>query len=139
LCRGYEYHARQELSSRTFLSLEEQLFLKKAQLKLQPTQHAAILIPGEHVVMVKTPTICDHFVTDRQLGEFKEECFEAAGCYKTMPEAEREIAALESRLLAPEPMIINVTPAKDGDDTSATAPSAAAPATPFDADEDDFD
>src|SRR5262249_33983960 len=41
----YEFHEYRELTSRTFRSLEEQLYLKKAQLKRQPNQHAAVLIP----------------------------------------------------------------------------------------------
>jgi hypothetical protein len=44
-----EAHQFRELSSVTFRSLEEQLYLKKLQMKRQEQQHAAILIPGAKV------------------------------------------------------------------------------------------
>jgi hypothetical protein len=55
----YEFHEYWELTSRTFRSLEEQLYLKKAQLKRQPNQHAAVLMPGQNVQLVKVATLRD--------------------------------------------------------------------------------
>jgi hypothetical protein len=95
----YEQHEFRELSSRTFRSLEEQLYIKKAQMKGQATQHAAILIPGQRVALVKTPTLQDFPISHLLREEFKSACFEAAGCFKTPQEAEQEVKALEESLL----------------------------------------
>lgn len=110
----YEYHKFMELSSRTFRSLEEQLYIKKAQLKRQDNQHAAILIPGKRVEMVKTPTLAEFSNSLRE--EFLAECIEAAGCFKTPAEAEREVVALDESLLLSPPITIQTT-AHDDDDS----------------------
>lgn len=98
----YEQHEFQELSSRTFRSLEEQLYLKKAQMKRQGTQHAAILIPGQHVELVKAPTLTEFSVPYSLQEEFKQACFSNAGCFKGPKEAEEEVRGLEERLLLGE-------------------------------------
>lgn len=95
----YEFHEYKELSSRTFRSLEEQLFIKKAQLKGQPGQHAAVLIPGNSVQLIKTSSIREFPIKDRDTLAFKQACMAAAGCYKTPEQAEREIVQLEEKLL----------------------------------------
>jgi hypothetical protein len=95
----YEYHEFSELSSRTFRSLEEQLYVKKAQMKRQPPQHIALLIPGKNVQLLKTPSLREFKVSDQELGDFKYKCFEAAGCYKTPEDADREVAEVEAKLL----------------------------------------
>jgi hypothetical protein len=94
----YEFHEYRELTSRTFRSLEEQLYLKKAQLKRQPNQHAAVLIPGQPVQLIKVATLRELPVTDSQCEEFRHTCIETAGCYKTPVEAEAELTALEGTL-----------------------------------------
>jgi hypothetical protein len=107
----YVYREEQELASREFLSLQEQLFIKKKQLKLQPKQHAVVLVPDQNAIPILAPTIRDYSVSDRQLQDFKAECFEAAGCFKTPEEAEREIDTMERDLLGRDPPItINLTP-----------------------------
>jgi hypothetical protein len=95
----YEFHEYRELTSRTFRSLEEQLYLKKAQLKRQPNQHAAVLIPGEEVQLIKVATLRELPVTDDQIEAFRQRCIEAAGCYKSPEQAEAEVNALEEKLL----------------------------------------
>jgi hypothetical protein len=103
----YEYHEFSELSSRTFRSLEEQLYIKKAQMKRQAGQHAAILVPDAPVQVVKTPSIKEHAVTESQRQEFKRAAIENAGCFKSPEAAGCEIAGLETRLLAEvEPIIV---------------------------------
>ena len=99
----YEYHAYQELSSRTFRSLEEQLYIKKAQMKRQAGQHAAILIPDTSVQFAKTPSVTDLPVKDSARREFLQACVEHAGCFKSPQEAEREIEALQEKLLIAAP------------------------------------
>ena len=94
-------HEFRELSSRTFRSLEEQLYIKKAQMKRQAQQHAAILIPGQNVQLVKAPTLKDFPVEHSLREEFKQECFETSGCFKTPEEAELEIEGMKERLLLP--------------------------------------
>ena len=101
----YEYHEERELSSRTFRSLEEQLYIKKAQLKRQARQHAAVLIPDRQVEFVKTATLKEFLVNNRHVDEFKQQCFENAGIYMTPAAAEMEIAAMEQKLLQPESLI----------------------------------
>src|SRR2546422_305931 len=96
----YEFHEYRELTSRSFRSLEEQLYLKKAQLKRQPNQHAAVLLPGEKVQMIKVATLRELPVTERQCEEFRQSCIEAAGCYKSPERAEAELVALEEKLLS---------------------------------------
>ena len=95
----YEYHEFRELSGRTFRSLEEQLYIKKAQLKRQQQQHAAMLIPGESVQLIKTLTLKDFRISDRTREEFKQICFEQSGYFKTLSEATLEVEALEQNLL----------------------------------------
>jgi hypothetical protein len=101
-----EHHAYKELSGVTFRSLEEQLYRKKAQLKRQPPQHAALLVPGEQVKLIRTPDLRDFNIPDRHVDEFKHACWEAAGCFARPEDAEAEIAALEAKLL--EPPVIEV-------------------------------
>ena len=96
----YEFHEYSELTSRTFRSLEEQLYTKKAQLKRQPNQHAAVLMPGQNVKLIKVATLRDLPVTDTLREEFRHACIDFAGCYKTPQQAEVEVAALEAKLLA---------------------------------------
>ena len=95
----YEFHEYQELTSRTFRSLEEQLYLKKAQLKRQPNQHAAVLIPGQNVQLIRVATLRELPVRESQTEEFRQSCIEAAGCYKSPQEAEAELIGLEQTLL----------------------------------------
>lgn len=112
----YEFHEFKELSSRTFRTLEEQLFIKKAQLKGQPSQHAAVLIPGSPVQLIKTATIREFPVKDRDAIAFRQACMAATGCYKTPEEAELEIVQLESKLLEEARTTITV-------DTGAAPPA----------------
>src|SRR5262249_28596820 len=79
----YEFHKTSELSSREFRSLEEQLYIKKAQLKRQPNQHHAFLMPGQPVQILKTGTLIDHGaeITDRHREEFKDEAYASAGYF----------------------------------------------------------
>ncbi|MBX9660388.1 MAG: DUF87 domain-containing protein [Nitrospiraceae bacterium] len=95
----YEMHEFQELSSRSFRSLEEQIYMKKAQMKRQAKQHAAILIPGQNVELVKTPTLEDYEVPYSLQEEFKRSCFSSAGYFKRPSEAEREVLMIEESLL----------------------------------------
>ncbi len=110
----YEFHEYKELSSRAFRSLEEQLYRKKAQLKRQQNQRAAILIPGEDVCTMKVATLRELAATDKQEEEFRQRCMATAGFYKSPQLAEQEIAALEERLLAElnPPITIQALPAK---------------------------
>ena len=73
--------------------------MKKAQLKRQPNQHAAVLIPGEKVQLIKVATLRELPVTDNQCEEFRLSCIETAGCYKTPKEAEAELNGMEEQLL----------------------------------------
>jgi hypothetical protein len=95
----YEFHEYRELTSRTFRSLEEQLYLKKAQLKRQPNQHAAVLMPGQQVQLIKVATLRELPIREDQCEEFRQHCIETAGCYKTRERAEAETSALEEKLL----------------------------------------
>ena len=95
----YEFHEYRELTSRTFRSLEEQLYLKKAQLKRQPNQHAAVLLPGQNVQLIKVATLRDLPVSGSQCEEFRQTCIDTAGCYKSPEGAEAELVALEEKLL----------------------------------------
>jgi hypothetical protein len=104
----YEFHKSEELSSRTFRLLEEQMYIKKAQMKRQPNQHAALLIPDELVQLIKVSTVKEHRISEEAKEEFKEACFEAAGCYKTPEEADSELDALEQRLLTEAKPVIEI-------------------------------
>lgn len=98
----YEFHKTQELSSREFRSLEEQLYLKKAQLKRQPSQHHAFLMPDQPVQILKTGTLVDHGkeIKDRQREEFKEEAYAHAGYFDSPESILLEQQALDTRLLS---------------------------------------
>jgi hypothetical protein len=112
----YEFHEYRELTSRAFRSLEEQVYLKKAQLKRQPNQHAAVLIPGQEVHFIKVATLRDLPVTAAQCDEFRLRCIEAAGCYKSPEQAHAELTALEQKLLAEaKPPVTVTTDQHDGE------------------------
>jgi hypothetical protein len=110
----YEYHEYKELTGVTFRSIDEQLYIKKAQLKRQPRQHAALLIPGQRVELMKTPTLREFCVSASRLDEFKQACWEAAGCFARPEDAEAEIQALEAKLLMPHTIDLGHT-ADDAD------------------------
>ena len=116
----YEMHEFRELSSVSFRSLEEQLYTKKAQMKRQETQHAAILIPGQNVELVKAPTLQELPISAVTREEFKEACFENAGCFKSPEEADLEVRVLEESLLlgraVGEPIEGEIVSAKKEDD-----------------------
>lgn len=108
----YEYHEYQELSSRQFRDLEEQLYIKKAQLKRQPNQHHAFLLPDQPVQLLKTGTVIDYGskITDRQRGEFKEAAFAASKCFAPPEQILKEQQSLEARLLAQaQPVVVSET------------------------------
>lgn len=107
----YEYHEYKELSSRTFRSLEEQLYIKKAQLKRQPRQHATLLIPDSAVQLIKAGTLKDFskLISCSQQEEFINKCFEQSKCFKSATAAAQEVAGLEEKLLLPQPITIDVT------------------------------
>lgn len=104
----YEFHEFQELSSRNFRSLEEQLYIKNAQLKKQPNQHAAILVPDQRVQLMKVSTIKEHKIRDKAREEFKQECFENSGWFKTPAEADLELTGIEDRLLLEAKDVIEI-------------------------------
>ena len=107
----YELRPERELSSRAFRQLEEQLYIRKAQMKWQPPQYCQILAPGQLVQMVRVGTLKDFskLITDRHRQEFLAACFESAGCFKSPEEVEREIAALRTKLLSAANPPIEIT------------------------------
>jgi len=118
----YEYHEFGELSSRTFRSLEEQLYTKKSQLKRQPQQHAAILIPGLPVQLVKALTLKDFVVKDRDREEFKQACFEHSQYFKSLSEATLEVDMLEQKLLGEPSSVIHVEAREVAETTAIERP-----------------
>jgi len=108
----YEFHKFSELTSKTFRSLEEQVYIKKAQMKRQATQHAAVLIPGNPVQLIKAPTLrdCARQLKDRQREEFLLEAMTHAGCFKPPDQAAAEITAMDEKLLAEAEPIVEVRP-----------------------------
>ena len=117
----YEFHEYRELTSRTFRSLEEQLYLKKAQLKRQPNQHAAVLLPGQKVQLIKVATLRELPVSGSQCEEFRQACIETAGCYKSPESAEAELVALEEKLLLEaKPAITVATESENRDKIGAS-------------------
>ena len=120
----YEFHEYRELTSRTFRSLEEQLYLKKAQLKRQPNQHAAVLLPGQKVQLIKVATLRNLSVTGSQCEDFRQACIETAGCYKSPESAEAELLALEEKLVLEARSTITVTAESENGDSvgSSKAP-----------------
>jgi hypothetical protein len=95
----YEFHEYRELTSRTFRSLEEQLYLKKAQMKRQPNQHAAVLIPGEQVQPIKVATLRELPLKHHHYEEFRQRSIETGGTYKSPTQAAAELNGLEETLL----------------------------------------
>lgn len=105
----YEFHKTSELSSREFRHIEEQLFIKKAQLKLQPNQHHTFLMPDKPVQILKTGTLKDYGkkITDRQRVEFMDEIYNRAGIFDSPERILLEQQAMEDRLLKEsQPQII---------------------------------
>lgn len=124
----YEFHKTSELSSREFRSLEEQLYLKKAQLKRQPNQHHAFLMPGQSVQILKTGTLIDHGeeITDRHREQFKDEAYANAGYFDSPETILQEQHALEVRLLtdARSTVVIESGPVIDAEFVEEPAPSS---------------
>lgn len=111
-----ELHEYSERSSVTFRTLEEQLYKKKAQMKRQPTQHAAMLVQGRNVELVKAPTMTDFLVEPEDLSAFKESCFKNAGCFKSPAEADAEVRDLEDSLLVGEAIDAEFRVVEDDDE-----------------------
>jgi hypothetical protein len=103
----YEHHEDLELASRAYRPIEEQLFLNAQQLKGQPNQHAAFLAPDQKVEFMRVHDLRDFSVSRQQVEDFRHECFEHTGCFKSPQEVDAQIEALERKLLAPEPIIID--------------------------------
>jgi hypothetical protein len=102
----YEFHEFRELSSRTFRSLEEQLYIKKAQMKREPRQHAAVLIPDSPVHLIEAATLREISVPDRERDNFLLEAMENSRCFTPPEQAAAEIADAEQKLLeAAQPVI----------------------------------
>lgn len=118
----YEYHKSSELTSVTFMSLEEQLYLKQSQLKRQPQQNAALLIPGQNVELMKTATLRNFEVPADQLNEFVHECWESAGYFQRPEDARQEILELEESLLIAD-RVHNTSSAEDRKENTSTADS----------------
>ncbi|MBA2678785.1 MAG: DUF87 domain-containing protein [Ktedonobacteraceae bacterium] len=112
----YEYHAYSELSSRTFRSLEEQLYAKKAQLRKQPRQHFSLLVPGSNVKVLKAPTVNELSVSEDELTSFKQQCFDNAGCFQSPEHARKEIERIEIELV-PEGELSQSSRASAGGET----------------------
>ena len=126
----YEFHEYRELTSRTFRSLEEQLYLKKAQLKRQPNQHAAVLLPGQKVQLIRVATLRDLPVSGSQCEEFRQSCIDAAGCYKSPESAEAELVALEEKLLLEARPTIRVVAESENGATKPAHPKHRSPSGP---------
>ena len=94
----YEYHEREELASVQFESLEEQLYLAINQLRDQPSQYAAVKIPGREVKFIKVPTLKDLYIRDSRRREFKDYIFTERECYSTIKEIEIERRERQRRL-----------------------------------------
>jgi hypothetical protein len=106
----YEYHKYQELTSRTFRSLEEQLFIKVGQLKDQDTQHLAILIPQFKVQWGKVGNLKDFskLIRDRHRAEFTQAAFESSGFFASPEAATQELEAMEEKLIEEANPVINI-------------------------------
>jgi len=133
----YEYHEYRELSGVTFRQLDEQMYIKKAQLKRQPRQHAALLIPGQNVQLMRTPDLRDFRVAESHIDEFKHACWEAAGCFARPDDADAEIRALEMKLLAPPTIEIRPEVIEQRAPLPEHSPRSPAPNDPDD--DSDFD
>jgi hypothetical protein len=125
-----EHHEFTELSSREFRSLDEQLYMQKARLKRQLRQHYALLLPGQQVQFVKSPTYAPQFrndfpITGQQKDAFLLKCFAQAGCFKSPEAADQEIAALEARMLAEPPPPPLVETGNETEEPSTKTASAA--------------
>ena len=70
-------------------------------MKRQERQHAQLLIPDSRVQTIRSLTMRDFDVPDSHRTEFKQACVEAAHCFKSPEEAERELQTLEANLLEP--------------------------------------
>jgi hypothetical protein len=96
----YEYHESKELASVQFESLDEQLYLAINQLRDQPTQYAAVKIPGREIKFIKVPTLKELQIRDSRMREFKDYVFTETGYYSTIEAVEEERKERRERLLA---------------------------------------
>ena len=87
----------------------------------QPNQHAAVLLPGHKVQLIKVATLRELPVSGSQCEEFRQACIETAGCYKSPEAAEAELVALEDKLLLEARQTITVAAApQNGEMTGPT-------------------
>ena len=59
--------------------------------------------------LIQVATLRDLPVTDTQCEEFRHQCIETAGCYKTPQQAEAELNGLEDELLSEARSVISIT------------------------------
>jgi len=100
----HEYHERSIISSRTFLSLEEQKLLLAQKLEAQPQAHCVIKAPGEQALFLKLPQIETPWISGRRRERAVKRIWTSQPYYSTPAEIEAEAEARRRLLLTHAPV-----------------------------------
>jgi hypothetical protein len=120
----YEYHREEHVTSRTFMPLDEQLFLAVQQLKMLPKAHFLLKAPGASACFLRAPFVPDPRISARRLDAGLETVYSALGYFPRNPAQLRD-AQPQAALPAPrastvspaQPLIPEVLPLNDESST----------------------
>ena len=102
----YRQVERQELSSRQFRSLEEQLQDAVNNIHKLTNQHAAVFSPEALPRLTRVWDIPDSLSTTEQITVFRQAVFATAGCYSSSAEVDAAIAERQAKISKGAPVVI---------------------------------
>jgi hypothetical protein len=83
----YEYHREEHVTSRTYLTLDEQIFLAVQQLKMLPKAHFLLKAPGSSAVFLRAPFVPDPRISARRLDAGLDVVYSSPGYFPRYPVA----------------------------------------------------
>jgi hypothetical protein len=81
----YEYHREEHVTSRTYLTLDEQIFLAVQQLKMLPKAHFLLKAPGSSAVFLRAPFVPDPRISARRLDAGLDVVYSSPGYFPRYP------------------------------------------------------
>lgn len=111
----HELHTRRVVSSRTFLSLEEQKLLLAQQLEAQPIAHCVLKVPTKPAVFLTLPRIEPAWLSRAKRRQGYERIWTSQPCYASPDEIDQEEQHRRARLFLGE---VTAEPLQYKDDVS---------------------
>jgi hypothetical protein len=81
----YEYHREEHVTSRTYLTLDEQIFLAVQQLKMLPKAHFLLKAPGASACFLRAPFVPDPRISARRLDAGLDVVYSSPGYFPRNP------------------------------------------------------